>query len=46
MWYWAGSYQLINQRDQGLQVFFNREMELVFVLEIDGDYRIIAISLI
>lgn len=29
-------YQFLNKCDQRLQIFLNRQMELVFVLQVDG----------
>lgn len=33
-----GTHQFVNQSDEGLEIFFNRQVEGVSVLEVDGDY--------
>jgi hypothetical protein len=33
------TYQLFHKRDERLQIFFEREMELVTVFEVDGNYE-------
>jgi hypothetical protein len=32
------AYQLFDERDKGLQILLERQMELITVLEIDGNY--------
>jgi hypothetical protein len=32
-----GAYQFLDERDEGLEVLFEREVELVAILEVDRD---------
>jgi hypothetical protein len=38
----CGSYQLLDERDERLQVLLDCEVELVAVLQIDGDCAVLV----
>lgn len=42
---WA-AYQFVDERDERVEVLFEREMELVALLEVDGDYGSVRMSTI
>jgi hypothetical protein len=36
------TYQLFHERDERLQILFEREMELIAVFEVDRDFRVLV----